>query len=548
MIAAGEVVERPASVVKELVENALDAGARSIVIALEEGGRELVAVEDDGCGMASEDALLALKRHATSKIHDAADLAHLSTLGFRGEALPSIAAVAEIVLETAERDGHGIRVEVAYGQVKASRPCALPRGTRIEVRSLFARVPARRKFLRTPPTELRHALGVATALALTRPDVAVTLRHGSRTLLGLPAVDTLQQRLPDLFGVTRARAARPVDSASGTIRVHGVLLPATALREVLLAVNGRAVRDRLLTATVTRALRAPDGRLEADAFLHLTLPAEDVDVNVHPAKSEVRFAEPGRVVAAVVAAIAAARPSLHGAVEVRRIVTVTPASPHARSGTLFPPLSHAEQPRPGVSETSPPPPRGDGESHALRYLGQYRDTYLIAEDDDGLLLVDQHVAHERVLFEELLAHPGEPAVQRLLLPEVVELSPAQAQLASELADELARLGLEIEPASAGAVRILGVPAGMAGRPAGPVLAHLITDLEGAAARSSVAEAAAASLACQAAIKKNTPLQRPQAEHLLRQLAACHERHRCPHGRPIVLRLPHDEIERRIGRR
>ena len=548
MIAAGEVVERPASVVKELVENALDAGARALTIAVEDGGRELVCVDDDGCGMSGEDALLAFKRHATSKIGGADDLGRLATLGFRGEALPSIAAVGEIVLETAEAPGDGTRVEIAFGQVRGSRPCARPRGTRVEVRGLFAQVPARRKFLRTAATELRHVLGAVTSLALTRPAVALTLRHGSRTLLELPAVATLEQRLPDLFGAARAREARPVELTSGAMQVTGFLLPSAALREVLLAVNGRSVRDRLLTAAAGRALRSPDGRLEAGAFLHLALPSGEVDVNVHPAKAEVRFADPGRVMAAVVSAIAAARPTLHGAVAVRRVVTVSPPERSFDAGRLFLSPTLAAPSRPGVAEPPPslsPPASVEG---APRYLGQYRDTYLVVADDDGLLLVDQHVAHERILFEDLLARPEAPAVQRLLLPEVVELSPVQAQLAAELAADLGRLGLEVEPASAGAVRVLGVPTGISGRPAAVLLPRLLADLEEAAGRTSVAEAAAASLACQAAIKKNTPLPRAQAEHLLRQLATCQERHRCPHGRPIVLRLPHDEIERRIGRR
>ncbi|MFI5143453.1 MAG: DNA mismatch repair endonuclease MutL, partial [Thermoanaerobaculales bacterium] len=376
-IAAGEVVERPASVVKELVENALDAGAHNIHVTLAAGGSELVEVSDDGSGMDGDDARLALERHATSKIAAADDLGHIATLGFRGEALPSIAAVSRFVLETASGDGEATRVEVDFGHVTDVRPGARPRGTTVVVRDLFARLPARRKFLRTEGTELRHAASALAALAFTRPEVAFTLEHGKRTLLSLPAVREPSQRLPDLVGAQRAREARPVRHAVGEIRVEGFLLPPSAGRELVIAVNGRVVRDRVLAGAVNRALRGPSGAAEAEAYLNILLPTSEVDVNVHPAKAEVRFAEPGRVIAALTQALAAARLALHGPAEVRRVVTVPPAASPQRSLPLsraaYPSGAPSSRYADGVAEAAPTPaPASAALTRWGRLIGQYR--------------------------------------------------------------------------------------------------------------------------------------------------------------------------------
>lgn len=550
-IAAGEVVERPASVVKELVENALDAGARRVGVRLAGGGRDLVEVDDDGCGMEADDALLAIERHATSKIANPGDLAAIRTFGFRGEALPSIAAVSRLTIETAVSDGDGTRVRVVFGRVVAAEPCSRPRGTRVCVEDLFARLPARRKFLRTEGTELRHVLLTMSALAFAQPSVALRLDHGDRTLLDLPAARDVGRRLPDLVGAERARAARPVRHRAGELEVEGFLVPSRNAREVVIAINGRVVRDRFLAAAVNRALRGPSGNLEAEAYLDLRLPPDRVDVNVHPTKAEVRFADPGAVLGALAQALAAPRQQLHGPVPVRRVVTFERRAP-SQAALPLPPRPAVPQAPPRVGETAPAwpaaavPERG---ASLGRYLGQYRDTYLLVEDEDGLLLIDQHVAHERVLYEELLAAGQAPIVQRLLVPEVVDLPPALAAIGEEAAPELARLGLEVEAISGRSLRVLALPASLPAAAAGPLVHALLADLaEPVAAGQSLRERAAASLACHAAIKKNRPLPRPEAEHLLRRLAALDDPNRCPHGRPIMLRLPLAEIERRIGRR
>ncbi len=542
-IAAGEVLERPASAVKELVENALDAHATRIAVTLEAGGRDLIRVVDDGEGMDHDDLHLALERHATSKLASVDGLAAISTLGFRGEALPSIAAASRLTISSAVAPGEGHRIEVSFGTLVASRPCSHHRGTTVEVRDLFQALPARRKFLRSAETELRHTLATLTALAVARPSVAFFLDHGRRRLLDLPAAADLSARLADLLGPRRASRAVPLAHAEPPLRIAGYLLPELSARDTLLLVNGRPVRDRLLGVAVAKALRTPSGETVGAAYLLLHLPPDQVDVNVHPAKAEVRFADPGRVLAAVTAALARARTAAQGPAPVRRLVLVGPPGPSTQ------PLPYRPTPDPPpvhVAESRPVAPA----LHPFgRLIGQYRGTYLLLEDAEGLLLVDQHAAHERVLFEELLARPPAAPVQRLLVPEVVDLPPARALLAVEQRDLLQALGVEIEEASGASIRILGLPAELNRPDPVALLRQLLDDLaEDTAPRVPPRERAAASLACHGAIKKHQPLSPAEAEALLRRLAATHDPHRCPHGRPVMLRLAHGEIEQRIGRR
>ncbi len=554
-IAAGEVVERPASAVKELVENAVDAGARRIVVRLDGGGSRRVEVEDDGCGMDPDDALLALERHATSKIAVAEDLTRIATLGFRGEALPSIAAASHLVIETAAEVGDGTRVEIDFGVVVSVRPHSRPRGTRIVVEELFSRLPARRKFLRSEATELRHALATITGIGFARPDIGIEVEHNRRPLLHLPPAPDAARRLADLVGAQRARQAQPIVHSTSSVAVAGFLCPPGGARETVVVVNGRPVRDRLLVTTLNRALRGPGGAAEADAFVTIRVAPDLVDVNVHPAKAEVRFVDPGRVIAALTAAIVAARIGMHGPAAIRRVVTV-PARPTGDDAA--PSWSGArpagEMPLAALWVHEPEPAGQDLTTAAEtpgfgRYIGQYHATYLLLEDAEGLMLVDQHAAHERVIFERLLTAPASSPSQPLVVPDLVELSPAQAAAAAELTDELRQLGLEIEVVSGNAARVLALPAALPPTPAARLLEELLADIAGGSAPgASVRERLAASLACRAAIKKNWPLGAAEAERLVADLMGCTERHRCPHGRPTVIRLAHAEIERRIGRR
>lgn len=540
-IAAGEVVERPASVVKELVENALDAQARNITVRLVAGGRELIQVEDDGIGMDAQDAMLALERHATSKIAGAEDLGQLKTLGFRGEALPSIAAVSELTLETAPAPGEGSRVRVRFGQMLGQEPCGRPKGTKVTVEHLFARTPARRKFLRSEATELRYIVDLIQGLAFAYPQVAFTLWHAGRKLAHLSPVPTRAERLFQILG---ANPKPPILAERGGLRLEAFLLPPTPARHLVVAVNQRLVKDRLLSGTLSRLLRSVKGEWQADLFLHLEVPPQEVDFNVHPAKAELRFANPGAVTGFLAETLVTALAKQHGAEPVR-LGSPPPTFSHQPSFAFQvaePPP--ATEPTAGAAPSHPQPATPWG-----RYLGQYRHTYLLVEDEEGLKLVDQHVAHERVLYEKLLGNLGPAFSQSLLLPEVLTVSPAVHALVLEHLQELAELGVQLEPLSGNTLRVYALPQAVSAAQAQELVLGLLEDLaQDAFPGRSWKEKTAASLACRAAIKKNTPLPALQAEQLLADLARCQDPYRCPHGRPVILTLPHSEIERRIGRR
>ncbi len=578
-IAAGEVVERPASVVRELLDNSLDAGAGRVDIELATGGRTLVRVSDDGCGMDDDDALLALERHATSKIGSVEELTHLQTLGFRGEALPSIAAVSRFeMLSSADPARGGVRVTVEGGRVLAVEPAARPRGTTVEVRDLFFNTPARRKFLHAPETELKAAQEAIWGLALARPDVAFTLRHSGRTLLELlPATDAAA-RFADLL--LKRGGARVVqgEAAAGGVAVTALVVAGSGSGRpsLLLLVNRRPVKDRLLVGAAMRALREGAATGGSRVAVMVELAPEEVDVNVHPAKAEVRFARPGAVFTAVARAVGEALARSHGRVDVRRVevgtsgeMRVAEAEAPYRGGGLFPhpvydrggwappaaggPPSPSAMParptaRSGARAGSPDTPFG-------RLLGQYRSSFLLLEDDDGLVIVDQHVAHERVLYDRIrrrLAGAAAPA-QRLLDGVLVELDPVLVAALGRVAPLLQRVGLEAEAFGHDVVRVTAVPPELGADAVGGLLAELLeraTALDGVPERIAEAleEELAAALSCRAAIKVNHHLGPAEQRTLLADLAATDDPYRCPHGRPIVLRLSQDEMERRLGRR
>ncbi len=616
-IAAGEVVERPASVVKELLENSLDAGATSVRIDVEAGGRRLIRVVDDGCGMLRDDAMLAFERHATSKLSDVKDLLSIATLGFRGEALPSIASVSRLTLETrAEGDSSGTRVEIAGGRLMSCEDVPAPRGTSIEVADLFFNVPARKKFLRSEQTELAHIASLATHYGLAHPAKALALNHDGSPLLELTPVPTLRERVYQVFGnrllddlVEIRPVERALDPASGetaplVFRLHGFVSAPNVQKlnrnSIYLFTNGRLIRDRLLLHALSAAYyNLMPGACFPVALLFLDCDFEEVDVNVHPAKTEVRFRH-GSFVHDFVRdalrdALIAARPAAP--------MPLPPRAPQPGEGlpysefsqrldsesfagpALDPPpgrraaASQAFDPRP---EPSPaprfhfdgPPPGGrapdthgplltDVEALApgaslaslgdLRPLGQLHDSFIVAAGHDGLWIVDQHVAHERILFEQVLRQQqaqGRAASQRLLMPLVVRLTPAQQIEYARIAAEMERAGFEAEPFGNRTLAIQSAPAGVS--PADiEMLVFEILDVAERELRQASAEdlrrGLAASIACRAAIKINTHLDAAKIDWLLRELAATSCPMSCPHGRPIALRYSMREIQRSFHR-
>ena len=578
-IAAGEVVERPASVVKELVENSLDAGARSVAVECEGGGRHRIRVADDGGGMDRDDALLALERHATSKLDRNSNLETIATLGFRGEALSSIAAVSRFFLCTSAADGDGTEIEVSGGRIQSVRYVGLPRGTSVLVERLFFNVPARRKFLRSEATELGHIARLMTRSALAYPQRRFGLEHAGRKLLQVDPASGLDERISQIYGREFTQKLLPFDRQHDHLRVHGYAgRPADALARrdgQHVFVNGRAVQDRVLLHAVGQAFgnTVPRGRYPS-LFLFIECDPEWVDVNVHPQKTEVRFRHSSVVHDRTRDAILS---SLSDKAVVPELTDLRPAlDPPARSESVSRAVAdflertdaHGPAPRrPSVGTGRPDtvcsvreplpfnaPHPSPAEDPGLVPLAQYRNSYILAQDERGLVLVDQHAAHERVLFERFLAEASENRVevQRLLFPLTIELPPAERIVLEEEIDEFRRLGFIIEPFGGNSVRLDGIPAlGADLDPEG-----LLRELLGQAARTraTVADVAVlrhdlvTSAACQAAIKINHPLAAAEMKRLLDDLYRTVSPGTCPHGRPLIFRLSHDEIERAFRRR
>jgi DNA mismatch repair protein MutL len=636
-IAAGEVVDRPASVVKELLENALDAGASRIVITVEAGGRKLIRMADDGCGMVRDDALLAFERHATSKLRTSDDLLSIATLGFRGEALPSIASIArvELITRSAEEEA-GTRIDIAGGKLLECEDAGGPVGTTLSVRDLFFNTPARRKFLRSENTELAHVTALVTHYALAHAEKHFELHSGTHALLVAPPVrqaserifqifgeDTLEQLLPFAAEVDLERAGlpepppwkRPDDyqpPPPGKLRVSGFTskpeLQKLNRNSIYCFVNRRLVRDRLLMHAVSEAYR---NILPPTSFpvvlLFLDMPPEEVDVNVHPAKTEVRFRQSawlhdfvrdtlrhkltlGRPAAGFLQALTTHANASQALVPES---SPYPSSPRASwekpsdlplsedpAGEDLPPsefrLSAPAVPAmPQMLPFAPPEPAPASNGHrtscaaaadieeseanptlhglaSLRPLGQLRDSFILAANQEGLWIIDQHVAHERVLFERVLRERQVEKVQRqrLLMPMLVDLQPAQMVAFANIARELEANGFEAEPFGPRTIAIKAAPVGLEGAELERMLIEVL-EQAGSPEQAENLEAArtriAASIACHAAIKINTPLDTSRMEWLLRELAATEHPTSCPHGRPIVLRYAWKDIQRAFHR-
>ena len=581
-IAAGEVVERPASVVKELVENALDAGARHVAVELEQAGSALIAVLDDGEGMNADDAVCAFQRHATSKLHAVEDLTRIATLGFRGEALASIAAVSRTTLVTRQAQVlGGTRVVVEHGRVLEVRDSGAPVGTRVEVADLFGNTPARRKFLKAPATEVGHVSELITRTALAWPQVAFVLRHGGRLLLELAAVEDDGERVRQVFGAARADAMLPFGSRAGGGTVCGWLtdshLSFPGPRQVYTYVNRRYVRDKLVTHALLAGYSTllMHGRYPG-AALFLDVPVEEVDVNVHPAKSEVRFRRGGAVHELIAHAVQARLRDQSR--ELRRPPAGFGVAPPARaqmplhmparvdgaswpSGPLrlvdgAPPL--AERRPDAVAPIAPPVAvhRQAGDDQAqpagffggLRAVGQVLDGYLICEGNEQLVLIDQHAAHERVTFERLRAAYASGLVprQQLLVPTVLEVGPREAALLREQIDTLDGVGFEIEPYAGGAFAVRAVPALLADTDAAVLLRDVTEDLADVGRSRRVeqaAEAVLARLACHSAVRVGHQMGAQQIRALLVAMDHVDFSGNCPHGRPAYVLLSRGDLER-----
>jgi DNA mismatch repair protein MutL len=546
-IAAGEVVERPASAVKELVENALDAGATTIVVDIEDGGRGSIRVSDDGCGMTRDDAVLALARHATSKIRSADDLVGVASFGFRGEALPAIASVSALDLETASADGAGTRVSVSGGSVIGVTDVARRRGTTVSVTRLFHTVPARLKFLRSARSEWRAIVDAVTALVLAQRGVHLTLTHDGTRALTLPPAASLRARIGAIWGAGYADALVEVADVAGEIVVSGLVeRPSdvgTRTRRVHLSVNGRAVRDAGLVRAAESGFRStiPAG-LRPSVFLDIEVSADVVDVNVHPAKAEVRFRDRWTIERAVEGAVRRALGSLSSA-------TVVGTS----WGTSWPPTPSDDH--------IPLPPTalfGDGERQTdpveevmVPPLVQLRRTYLMFEHDDGVVLIDQHSAHERVLYEQFVTAltDGTVASQKLLFPLTLHLGPAEGEAFEADRALFERLGFEIEGFGGHTLLVSSVPTPHprfdAERCLRETLAALAGDRQAGAGRH---DRLAATVACKAAIKAGDVLSAAEMRALYVALARTTLPAHDVHGRSTIVRLGWDELERRFGRR
>ena len=638
-IAAGEVIERPASVVKELVENAVDAGARHITVTAERSGIRRIVVADDGCGMDADDALLCIEPHGTSKLRTVEDIDSIVTLGFRGEALPSIAAVSRFTLLTRTADsGEATRVRLEGGRLLETAPGAGPVGTTVEVRDLFFNTPARRKFLKSPATEAHHIEEAVMALAIGYREIGFELKIDGRMVFNCPAGGTLDYRLRELFGGGYAGNLIPVEHREGSLRITGLIagpgFTRIGRREQRVFINRRAVE----APAIYRGIREGYGTLESESgrfppvVLFLELPPEEVDVNVHPAKREVRFKSEFAITRCVSAAVAAALKGggrldsaatggpanglpLSGKVPIARVlegveITYRPKNalqpdlanwhcvdedseeknpPTAKVseavGRSIPgdadiPEFSSSDPAPemltdrddgatgfpagtGASispEPAKPCPEPEPEPVSIAFAGDWPEevlgifdaTYILASGREGLVLIDQHAAHERVMFERLLAearHTG-AASQRLLLPQTVELSRPQAGLLLRNSKVFEKLGFDVEPAGGATIIINAVPNSLGTRRAlDEVLPDMLDELvENASARLPVEPEYVARAACHAAVKAHDELTLEAARELLRQLRRCRQGTLCPHGRPTMVTITRKELEKRFARR
>jgi DNA mismatch repair protein MutL len=542
-IAAGEVVERPASAVKELVENALDAEARRVTVDLRDGGAALIRVADDGIGMADDELPLALERHATSKLARDEDLDAIVTLGFRGEALPAICAISRFTIASRTRAAaEGLRVVGEGGTLTQQLGVPCEPGTSIEVRDLFFNTPARLKFMKSAQAELAQSLRAITQLALAHPDVHLTVTSNGKSVMALPPSGDLRDRLGALWGWETAGRLLAVDRREHGVTVHGFASPPDLSRgtrdDIVLTVNGRPVRDPALNQAVLQAYRP---LLPRDRFplvvLSIALPAADVDVNVHPTKALVRFRHPRLVFEMILAA-------LGDALRARAVVPELTAPTFAGGLPREPVIEPISQER---LFREPEAPYGGGLFG--RVLGQVQDTFIVATSDKEVFFLDQHVAHERVVVERLEAAlaAGPPASQSLLFPEVLDLTPAARAQLERWREPLERLGFEFDGFGGQAILVRAIPAILKRDEPARLVEAALDELAGPKGGEPVVDRVLAFVACRAAIKAGEPLAREEMERLVADLGRTERPYFCPHGRPIVSRVALADIRRELKR-
>ncbi len=589
-IAAGEVIERPASVVKELLENSLDANAKKIIIELEAGGKKLIRVVDDGEGMSEDDALLALERHATSKIRTEKDLFSIRTLGFRGEALPSICAVSKMELATREKGAElGVKIRCEAGTIKEVKKTAMPQGTRVEVRNLFYNVPARRKFLKTTETELGHIIEFTTRLALSHPEVGFELYHNQHLLLRASVSKDFFQRCWELLGAKIVKKLLPVEKEypffleKGDLKIFGFISPPeltfSTTRHLYVYINRRYVRDKLLTHSLLEAYRSfiPKNRYPA-VVLFLKMPAEAVDVNVHPSKMEVRFGEPGKIYQAIKDVLKGGLRSRHwdfsapGLTEhqkgieeaIKDFFASRKEKPAQKSfsASVFLPQEQklsfpAKPPRQKElaeveKEAEQKPAQMGFQFNELKVLGQFHSNYILLEAPEELIILDQHAVHERINFEKLKAQleAGNPARQNLLFSEVVELNWEQAQKISENMELIQRLGFEIEPFGGTSFIIKAAPAILKDTELSALINDLADELLELGKTSSIEEKIhhlLSVIACHSSIRAGKILSEQEIKALLEEMDKVGFAGTCPHGRPAIWRISVKELEKKFSR-
>ena len=598
-IAAGEVVERPASVVKELVENSVDAGARQITVTLEQGGKDLIKVTDNGCGMTREDAVLSLQRHATSKIHDSNDLDAISTLGFRGEALPSIASVSVMELITKhDSETNGVRLEVEAGTIDNLESVGVPQGTTVSVRKLFFNTPARLKFLKTAQTELSHISDIIGRFAMACPSVHFRLIHGSREVLSSPATGQAINSITQVLGKDVSKQLVPISFETPAMRVSGFVsnpsLTRINRRDQVFFVNGRPIRSKSITHATDQAYRGllQPGR-HAVAVIFVDVVPELVDVNVHPTKAEVKFSSEQEVHSAVHRAVndalmgGAAAPTITETAQQARPSQVPKLKPDEAAPRQVPLISSGEtdlaafqqalarrreeaiseagtddpfvwQKGAGVPVEESPVPEADFEAartvalSGVRVVGQARNTYILAQCDDGVLIIDQHVAHERVLFDAMRKSGDEHGypIQGLTVPVTLSLSAKEAAVVSQRLDHLRKAGFELSAFGGSTYVMRGAPATVKSQDAEAVLRDMIQELVDISIAKHLMvrpDQVLITAACKMAIKAGDPLSMEEMDRLVEDLLGSENPFVCPHGRPIIVSLSNWELDRKVRR-